>query len=483
MSGAAAAHAPAEVPAQAPTPPRLRVSHVWAGEVMDDIVVAAGEPVTLGPDHTTTFTTTELALPPAFEILRPGSRGYILTLSTGMTGQLRVGGEEIAVADFVRQGGGAADGSEGGFRATPVGTGDWGVIHLDGKGDQTFFFQFVNHNPLPPGPLWVLGPLLAPALAFAIVLHGIFVTASCLLIDDGHSFLYPGGRELMTAYLVERPPEPEPEPEVAEDKGDDAAGREDLVEKVEKPAATKGKKGKAGGEGDKRAADPDPAAGKPDAPKVALNKRENLKTMEEVADMAGMEKAFGKALAGLRRDRPVVGDSGRGKGSGTGAGDDKDGTGTTRGAKKGGTGGGGKANQDVVTQKDMKTGGERPGKGRGGKKLKEKLVFGSSGGDFSGGLSRADVNRVMNARKGSFRACYQQAVNRTPGLSGTVTLRFTIRDRGKVGVVVRANIVAGKSSLRNSSVHNCILRKVKGLRFPAKGGAIVTSYPLGFSQG
>lgn len=475
MSGAAAS-------AAQPRAARLLVSQVWSGEVMDDMLVPAGETVTLGQDPGCTFTTPRLPMPPSFAILRPGSRGYVLTLGTSMTGQLKIGGEEMSVSDFVRRGHGGAEGIEGDFRATPVSEGDWGVIHLDGKGEHTFFFKFVREEPPLPPPLWVIG-MLAPALAFAILFHGIFVTASFLLKDDGHSFLYPGGRELMTAYLVERPPEPEPEEEKDPNQGK-KAGAEDLKEEVKKPAATKGKKGKAGGKGEKRAAAPDPQEGVPDAPKVALNRRENLKTMDEVAKMAGMEKAFGKALAGLQRDRAVVGDAGKGSGSGTGVGDDMDGTGTTRGAKKGGSGGGGKANEDVVTQKNMDTGGERAGKGNSGKKLKEEKVgFGDAGGDFTGGLSKADVEKVMRARKGSFRACYQQAVNRTPGLSGTVTLRFTIKDRGGAGQVTRANVVRGKSSLNNAAVENCILRKVQGLRFPAKGGAIVTGYPLVFSQG
>jgi hypothetical protein len=467
----------AAAPQRSARPTRIRVSHIWRDEVMGDQVVANGEGVTVGYQPGCTFVTPKLRLPPKFEILRPGARGYVLTLSSGMGGSVSIGGAEMPVEEFIRKGSGGAHGSEGDFRATPVGPGDWGVIHLDGEGDHTFFFQFVEEEPPLPPPIWVLGPTLAPALAFAIILHGILVTVTFLLKDDGHSFLFPGGRDLMTAYLVERPPEPPPEEK--KKPGDDAAGREDLEVEVKKPAATVGDKGRAGGLGEKRAAAPDPQEG---APQVGLNSSTARKLLER-AKRTGIKEAQGKAMAALDRATRQLGDLGAGKGSGSGVGDDHGGTGTTRGAAKGGTGGGGKSQQDVVTQKDMDTGGERPGKGKGGRKVKEKVVLGKSSGDFTGGLSKADIERKMRSRAGSFRACYQRQLKLNPRLSGTITLRFTIKDRGGKGVVTRASVVGGKSSLNDKKVENCILRNVRGLTFPAKGGAIVTGYPLAFSKG
>ncbi len=468
-------------PQQASRPFRLRCSHVWQGEVMDDALLGDEETVTLGEGGGCTFTVPRLGLPPNFTILRPGARGYVLTLGRGMGGRIKIGGEEQDVREFLSRGGGGAEGAEGNYRATNVAPGDWGVIHLDDSGDHVFFFQFLPEDPKLPPPVWVLG-LLVPALAFSIMLHAIFVTTTYLLADEGNPFMFPGSRELMTAYLVKRP-EPE-EPPKKEKKADKAAGREDIKKKVKKPAATKGKKGKAGGQGEKRSAAPDPAKGEPDkpVPKVAFLEDKNRKTLDQVAKMGGMDKDFGKTLARLKRDQRISGDSGRGHGTGTGVGDYKDGTGTTRGAKKGGSGGGGHAHEDVVTQKDMDTGGERAGHGNGGRKPHEvKLQRGTASGDFSG-LSKEEVDKVVKSRAGSIRACYQNAVNRQPGLSGTLTVRFTIKDRGGKGVVTRAQVVRGKSSLHNSSVENCVLRKIQSLTFPAKGGAFVT-YPFIFTQG
>ena len=83
---------------------------------------------------------------------------------------------------------------------------------------------------------------------------------------------------------------------------------------------------------------------------------------------------------------------------------------------------------------------------------------------------------------GSIRACYQNEVNRKPGLAGTVVVRFTISDRGGKGVVTRASVVGAKSNLNNRAVEDCVLRKIQSLTFPAKGGANV-NYPFIFSQG
>ncbi len=49
------------------------------------------------------------------------------------------------------------------------------------------------------------------------------------------------------------------------------------------------------------------------------------------------------------------------------------------------------------------------------------------------------------------------------------------------GKVTSARI-DGKSSLRNAAVESCVKRQIQGLKFPAKGGAVV-NYPFIFSQG
>ena len=462
----------------------LRCSYIWRQEVMGDHVATPGLPVTLGHGSgEATFTTPRLGLPDGFAILRPGNRGWVLTLGTSMGGRLRVGGEERDVADFVARGGGA-HGAEGAFRATPVAPGDWGVIEL-GDADHVFFFQFVERDPPIPPPLLLAGPLMVPALVFAILLHGIFVTVTYLMPKD-NPFVYPGDRELLSAYLIKRPPEEELL-EQKEDKDQAQAGKEEEKKQEKEPARTEGKEGRAGGRGERRSTAPDPRKGAPDkpVPKVAFLDEQNRKTLEEVAEIGGFDEDFGETLARLKRNQRMAGDSGHGRGSGTGFGDEQGGTGNTRGSDGTGSGGGGRSPDEIASTKGMKGMGERAGHGAGGSKPREvKVTRGDATGDFTG-LTKADVDKVIKASAGGFRACYQDALNRSPDLSGKVVVRFVIKDdsTGPRGAgVTRASVDRGASTIGNSSVENCVVGKIKSLRFPAKGGAIV-NYPFIFSNG
>ncbi len=120
------------------------------------------------------------------------------------------------------------------------------------------------------------------------------------------------------------------------------------------------------------------------------------------------------------------------------------------------------------------------GAGGTGSGVKEaKVAFSQSDGDFTGGLTREEVDRVVKSRKGTIQACYQKAVNRDRSLAGKLVVNFRISADGKV---TSARIEPGKSSLRNAEVESCVKRQIQGLKFPAKGGAVV-NYPFIFSSG
>ena len=91
--------------------------------------------------------------------MRPGNRGYLLTLGERMRGTICIDGEEKDVAEFVRRGG-EGDGP-GGFRATPISGKDWGVVDLDETGDYKLFFQFV---PLEESPVFFTPPVIFAGL-------------------------------------------------------------------------------------------------------------------------------------------------------------------------------------------------------------------------------------------------------------------------------------------------------------------------------
>src|SRR5258706_8171839 len=110
---------------------------------MDDVVVEKPTKITVGHAGKPTFVIPEIGLPNDFAIVRPGNRGYLLTLSESMRGTICIDGQEKDVRDFVAQGGGGGDGPGAGFHATPISGRDWGVIELDPTGVYKLFFQFV----------------------------------------------------------------------------------------------------------------------------------------------------------------------------------------------------------------------------------------------------------------------------------------------------------------------------------------------------
>jgi hypothetical protein len=458
---------------------RLRASLIWLDEVMGDVVLDKPEPITLGDSHKASFVVPEIGLPQDFAILRPGNRGFLLTLADGMRGTICIDGQEREVEEFVRRGG-EGDGP-GGFRATPIGGRDWGVIELDASGQYKLFFQFVPVDaPLPVEIIGALG-LLQPAMAFSLVLHIAFVLMAMTMKIDDDPTVWPGPRDLTGDYLVERieapPPEPPPEPLKGKTVGAaEAASKEGLKENLK--SATKNDEGKSGGQGEKRAKDPDAPDDVPNPPKVAFFEDKNKKYLDQALQL-NSSTSLNKFMA-IKGER-TPGQLGMGKGTGTGVGDDLDGTGTTRGSGKRGTGGGGSSDSDFVSQGKVDVGEKGAPKGTGGtgsgpKEIKVGFAGGASG-DFTG-LTKEEIDRVVKSRQGLIKACYQKELNRAPGLGGKLVVNFVI---SADGVVKSTRIDPGKSSLRNDAVENCVRTQITKLKFPAKGGGVV-NYPFIFNQ-
>jgi hypothetical protein len=451
-----------------------------------------------------------------------------------MRGTICIDGVEKSVEEFVRRGG--EGDSPGGFRATAISGRDWGVVELDDTGHYKLFFQFVpieDHSPFltPPvlyaglggwaisaatlASLWIakdvaigealfrgvllstgalaIGALLRSllkqdgesqaSLAFSTVLHAALLFMTYQLYNGDNPFVWPGPRSLTGNYLVTRlepePPPPPPPPAAAAK----STGAESAAPKSpeKKPTATKGAEGASGGKGEKeRARDPNAKDVPPDPPKVAFFEDKNRKVLDNILDR-NLSTSLGK-FTGIKGDTLTKGSLGFGPGKGTGVGEGE-GTGTTRGSKGKGPGGGGNVEGDFVTNKGpIDTGKNRPGgnctgpdcHGAGPKEVAVHLE--EATGDFSG-LSKEEIDRVVKARAGVFRACYQKELNRTPGIGGKLVINFVIAADGSV-----KSTRTGGGSLRNAEVEGCVKNNIARLKFPAKGGAVV-NYPFVFTQG
>jgi MYXO-CTERM domain-containing protein len=103
-----------------------------------------------------------------------------------------------------------------------------------------------------------------------------------------------------------------------------------------------------------------------------------------------------------------------------------------------------------------------------------KVQLGGVSGD-TGGQSADAIDRVVRARAGIYRACYQKELNRTPTIAGKLVARFAI-DKG---AVTDAGVGA---SMGDADVDSCVVRNLRRLRFPAETTAKVI-YTMTFSSG
>jgi len=525
----------------------LRTALIWRDEVMEDVVLEKPARITVGHVGKPTFIVPDIGLPKGFAIVRPGNRGYLLTLGENMRGTICLDGRETSVRDFVQK---SAGEMVGGFCATPISGHDWGVVDLDESGDYQLFFQFVPIEDAQPfftpqvlaaglggfaiatvvlagvffakagDPGWTLfgsdtlmkgaealftGALLSGAalgfsaliywitkqneesqasLGFSVLLHAALLVATYKLYNGDNPFVWPGSRDLTGQYLVtrlepENPPEP-PKPVAGAKKEQTAAA---ATPDKPKKTATRNDEGASGGKGEhERARDPNAKDVPPAPPKVAFFEDKNRKVLDNIIDH-NLDQSLNK-FTGIKGDTLKRGDLGFGPGTGTGVGEGN-GTGTTRGSKGHGNGGGGDSEGDFVTNKGkIDTGKERPGGGNCAKPpcgsgMKEvKVSLADPEGDF-GGLTAEEINRVVKARAGVFRACYQHELNRSPGLGGKLVVHFVIGGDG----AVKTAKTAGGSSLRNDSVEECVTSNIMRLKFPAKGGQANVNYPFVFQPG
>jgi TonB family protein len=523
----------------------LRTALIWHGEVMND-VVCHDKPraITLGANGKTTYTIPDIGLPDSFAIIRPGTRGYLLTLGANMRGTISVEGKEKSVAEFVQHG----DVAGAGFHATPISGKDWGVVDLDASGDCKLFFQFVPNDPdrsvIKPlaqigvsawlacslamaavvflfGPsnvewydalvdgfgLVTLAYLLLVAKVGAIIAyirsdmelqlshlfsflaHGALLIFGIIVYQPNNPYVWPGERSMTGSYLLsrleeEKPPEP-PKPVVGPPQPKmDAAQKNDQKKKVD--TATEGDAGNSGGKGDTERARTRHFIDDKRVVKVAVLEDKNRKVLDNIIDQSLTTDLT--RFNGIPSSVDKSGSLGFGRSArGFGVGDDcRPGmpcSGTRGDSNKGGTGGGGHSVGDFrTTHAPLDTGKDRPGgncvgpacTGAGPREVKVAIAGGT--GDF-GGLTAEEIDRVVRLKAGLYKACYQKELNHTPGIGGKLVVHFVINGEGKV---TSAN---GNNGVGNAEVESCVLRYIRTLQFPAKGGIATVNYPFVFSQG
>ena len=93
----------------------------------------------------------------------------------------------------------------------------------------------------------------------------------------------------------------------------------------------------------------------------------------------------------------------------------------------------------------------------------------------AGFCDQGEIKRVITGRMGSFKFCYERKLQLTPELTGKVAVRFTI---GADGGVTAAS---SSGSMPDQSVHECVVKAIKALKFKAPDGGVCTvNYPFMF---
>lgn len=452
----------------------LRVVQIWRGEILDERTFFQPARVTLGGGTGSTFVIPDLGLGDAYCLLGPRGRNWVLELAQGMAGELCQRGTTRPVADWSP----APDAA-----SSPVSleVGDWGIVHVDGAGEHTFYFHLQPvARKLGQGP-WRDLEDLVPATLIAIFLVGLFLVMSLIVHQPASSGRPGAGSDSLAHYLVHRPKAAPPAPELP--SKDKMAGVEKGDEKA-KPTAASGKAGKGGGAGDSARArttrEGDVLPSSRDALLRAVENRGILKHRAELAAIGGrgaLDDRLGLATARLQGSN-LAGGAGSGLGTGLGVGLGA-GSGTLTRGGEGGPGGGGTAHDDVVTKETIETGGSRAAKGvpRGRQVAEVKVTAGAEGleGDF-GDLSKEQIQKVVLAHKNAVSYCYEKELQSDPGLKGTIVVNFRLDDTGTV-----TSSKTKSSTMNNPSVEDCVVRQVRKWKFPP-GSEAVVNYPFVFAS-
>lgn len=107
------------------------------------------------------------------------------------------------------------------------------------------------------------------------------------------------------------------------------------------------------------------------------------------------------------------------------------------------------------------------------------LVAGACGGSGVGKGVRMDIQNQMESAREPMAQCYADALKGDEGVTGTMTLSFTIAP--KTGQFT--NVQARRSNVNNQEMEQCVINSVSNLKLqtPQKAKVAVDTYPVRFT--
>lgn len=425
-----------------------------------------------------------------YELLKIGTQ-VTVCLTQEMTGELvREGGESLTFADLARQN-----------KLRNVGThfeidlrqGE--MVRLGLQGDLvSIYVRYVADTPKPlVAPLLdmtsseVTGIVLALAISAIMALYMNIYTPSPLNDDEARI------DEPIRKAIVKFNP---PQQKIAEAKEEPkekkvAVAKDKVTQATPKPTVEKkgdpGKAGEVAPNPNAKTKEKKLTSVKPGgAIKTAPKEGANMKSEKPDPTKVGLLSAFGAKGTQAKLDKAY---SGSGELAGmadaatgyAGNAETRDGDGP--GTKLKDTGAGGKGSQTIgisgVGTQGRGTGGTGYGTGGIGKKGSAQIHVEGQEGEFSTGMDKEAIRRVIREHLREIRNCYEQQLQRSPDLYGKLVLEWDIEEGGRVSrCVVKSN------ALGNEAVASCISSHLKTWKFPDPPKDMVgrVSYPFVFSS-
>ncbi len=432
----------------------LRVGVIQAGKIVEERLLPARQPVTLGPAAKNTIVVPGTALPESTLVFSHAGDRYTLVFAEGVEGRIQGPQGSADFGALVSQG---LAKQQGGSYAVPVNDDQRGKIVL---GEVTLLWQFVVPPPEAPKPVLPkeargnhfksLDRVFATVLVLSFLVHtGVYVALANTDIPKEVTL-----EEIPDRYarvlMPEKRPAPPPEEKKAEAKVE-AKVEEKKAESSEKKQET--------------------------AEQVAERKAARAAAVAKAVQSKGILKVLGALGPGTGRG--AVADV---FGGGGGIGDVAtalSGAGGVAVANDPGAGGGrkGGGQGEAASIGDLATSGG--GKVAYGAKS-EVRVSGSVAAEEaevdSSDIDQGKLAAFVKARMGLIKACYENALKRNPKLKGKISVRFTILETGAL-----SEIAPAVNNLGSPEVAACIVNTMRSWRTQFRpSGPVTVEYPFVF---
>lgn len=431
----------------------LRVGVIQGGKIVEERVLPARQPVTIGSQPKNTIVVPQANLPESTLVFSFQGDRYTLVFEEGTEGRIQGPQGSADFGALVSQG---LANRQGKTCSVPVKDDQRGKIVL---GEVTLLWQFVAppaETPKPVLPKEAKGNhfksmdrLFGVVLLLSFVVHSsVYVALANTEIPKEVTLEEIPDRyaKVLIPERMPKPPEPEKKPEPAVEQ---------------KPVEEK--------KAEKKQETPE---------QVAQRKAARAAAVAKAVQSKGILKVLG-ALGPGTGSRAVADVFGSGGGVGdvatalSGAGGVAVATDPGAGAgRKGGGQGEAASIGDLAT-----SGGGKVGYGA----KSEVRVSGSVAAEEaevdSADIDQGKLGAFVRARMPAIKACYENALKRNPKLAGRISIRFTILETGGL-----TDIAAAQNSLGSPEVAACIIGTMRTWRTPFRpSGPVTVEHPFVFT--